>query len=89
MKDIKEKELKELPFTNVDITELDVATLDTEHVYIFKLSKEVVEGASPKAIKSLLNAIDKKLKELNIKYLVLAGDIFTITELVPSEKSKD
>lgn len=89
MKDIKEKEVKELPFTNVDITKLDVATLDNEHVYIFKLSKDVAEGASVKDIKVMLKYLSEKLDKLDIKYLVLAGDVFSITELVPSkEKSK-
>lgn len=88
MEDIKEKEVKELPFTNVDITKLDVATLDTEHVYIFKLSKDVAEGASVKDIKTMLKHLSEMLNKLNIKYIVLADDIFSITELVPSKKSE-
>ncbi len=88
MEDIKEKEVKELSFTNVDLTKLDVAKLDTEHVYIFKLSKDVAEGAPVKDIETMLKHLSEMLNKLNIKYIVLADDIFTITELVPSEKEK-
>ena len=88
MEDIKEKEVNELSFTNVDITKLDVSTLDTEHVYIFKLSKEIVEGASVKDIKVMFKYLSEKLDKLDIKYIVLAGDVFSITELVPSKKEK-
>ena len=86
MKDIKEKEVKELPFTNIDIKKFDVATLDTEHVYVFKLSKEAVQGVSVENIKILLNNFNEKLSKLNIKYIILAGDLFSITELVPSKE---
>lgn len=88
MEDIKEKEVKELPFTNVDIKKFDVAELDTEHVYVFKLSEEAVKGVSVENIKSLLTNFNERLSKLGIKYIVLAGDLFSITELVPSKKSE-
>lgn len=76
-KNLKEKELENALFSNVDVT-----NLDKEHVYVFRVAQEYLNNAPKETINEMCRALKKSLDALEIKYVILAGNIFEITELV-------
>lgn len=74
---MEEKNLEELIYSNVDF-----AKLNKEHVYIFRFRRDYIELSSSKDIENLCNQLKARLDELGIKYIIIVGDIFAITELI-------
>lgn len=82
-KKMKEKNLDNIIFSNVD-----VAKLDKEHVYVFRVAQEYINEAPKEIIEEMYEALKKSLDSLEIKYVILAGNVFEITELVKTELVK-
>lgn len=72
-----EKELEEIVYTNVDFTKLDA-----EHVYVFRIRKDYIAAASVEDIDLVAKNLSEKLQMLGIKFIIVVGDMFEITELV-------
>lgn len=81
MRLFSKRKLKEKDLDNVAFSNVDVAKLDKEHIYVFRVAQEYINEVAKESVEEMCKALKKALDGLDIKYVIIAGDVFEITEL--------